>query len=743
MTTAKPQHVNDQSDAADDLIAELAKLMAQDAQGDRAQQQARDQAAAEDHARKAEPAPDNTFAFRLPGDTAPAQSADAPKPRFDFGETGKPADTPAAPVAAQSQAPAQPQPGSGVEPGAFDAGLSSKPVAPSAEDAPPAGHDAIADLIEAEFSPEPVAQEPQAPAAPEPRVADAPRERGGDTFKVAPVFGLSGPSGRPDAAPRQPQAAQPAAPEPQDDAASDPINAIESLIGDAVRAQVTRTEAEPAQPANANPSPALRSLATPVLPPSQPPFQSQSAEASEPDQAMSAEDAILAAAAATGAQVGWVDPQESVDYIAEDEQPRRAPRRNLRAFAGPAVALVALLAAGVGLYTVLGMGGTDGPPPLLTADAAPVKEVPEAQPAAEAEPESVVFNEIAGTETPAEDEQLVSRDQSQMASIAGSPPAADATDEGLVNRKVRTVTVRPDGTIVGGQDALAGTAMLPVERPNVPELPGAAPPADTANVAATAAPATTGDAPTIETAAVNPDAATVPGATSTDTDASATVSAEQLLVPGQPASVVDASGNAIAGRTAPVPMTPITRPSEPTGAPVAIATSPINALVDPATQAAATLPQQQPTATQPAAATTQQASTAPANDQPDTLAELISAWSADNQQPAAAATPAAAPAAAQPAATQTAATAPAQATTQAPAYVQLSSQRSAEAAQQTVTTLQNRYGSLFGGAPLEIQRVDLGDRGVYYRVRLPAQSLDSATQICNSVKAGGGDCFTL
>jgi hypothetical protein len=75
--------------------------------------------------------------------------------------------------------------------------------------------------------------------------------------------------------------------------------------------------------------------------------------------------------------------------------------------------------------------------------------------------------------------------------------------------------------------------------------------------------------------------------------------------------------------------------------------------------------------------------------------------------------------------------------------VQLSSQRTEEAAQQTAVNLQNRYGSLFGGAPLEVQRVDLGDRGVYYRVRVPAQSLDNATQICNSVKANGGDCFTL
>lgn len=735
MTTAKPQHGNDQSDAADDLIAELAKLMAQDAQGDRAQQQEdRGEAADEDHARKAEPAPatSNTFAFRLPGDAAPAQVAES----------------------SAHTVVAQPEPESA-----------------SSE------HDVIAELIEAELSAQPPAEtrgaEPQAPVVPspsEPHTADASHQHGGDVFKVAPVFGLSGPSSPVDSAPsrtelvaaaqaRQPEPARQPQLEPQDGANADPLDAIESLIGNAVRAEVVREPAaSPAEPGSSNPSPALRSLATPVMPSARQP--EPAAQTPEPAHALSAEDAILAAAAATGAEVGWVDPQESAaeEYVAEDAPLRRAPRRNLRAYAGPAVAVVALLAAGIGLYTVLGMGTPDGPPPLLTADATPVKEVPAAAPAAEAVPESVVFNEIAGTETPAEDEQLVSRDQSQMASIAGTPPdagATDASDEGLVNRKVRTVTVRPDGTIVGGEDALAGIAMLPVERPDVPELPGAAPPADTAAVPATAAPSTSGNAPaaaaegaTVETAALTPGANALTGspvttdATATTDAANAAVPAENLLVPGQPATAVDAEGNEIAGRTAPVPMGPIDRPSEPTGAPLAVAASPVNALVDPAAQTSATLPQQQPAATtqtaatQPAAAT--QAPDAAVDDSPDTLAELISAWSNDNQEPVQPAE------AAQPAATQTAATAPAQqATSQAPAYVQLSSQRSAEAAQQTVTTLQNRYGSLFGGTPLEVQRVDLGDRGVYYRVRLPAQSLDSATQICNSVKANGGDCFTL
>src|SRR5690606_3003077 len=94
MTTAKPQHGNDQSDAADDLIAELAKLMAQDAQDNHAQQhQDRGEAAGEGHVPSAEPASTNTFAFRLPGDASPVRPvASAPVARTDVGAADKPAE---------------------------------------------------------------------------------------------------------------------------------------------------------------------------------------------------------------------------------------------------------------------------------------------------------------------------------------------------------------------------------------------------------------------------------------------------------------------------------------------------------------------------------------------------------------------------------------------------------------------------------------------------------------------------
>ena len=77
----------------------------------------------------------------------------------------------------------------------------------------------------------------------------------------------------------------------------------------------------------------------------------------------------------------------------------------------------------------------------------------------------------------------------------------------------------------------------------------------------------------------------------------------------------------------------------------------------------------------------------------------------------------------------------------APAYVQLSSQPSASDAQASVKSMTAKYGSLFGGNTLVVQQVDLGQKGVRWRVRLPADSLSTAASICAQIKAQGGDCF--
>ena len=458
-----------------------------------------------------------------------------------------------------------------------------------------------------------------------------------------------------------------------------PLDEIERLVGPALRMSA---------PSPTPASPALRSLATPTVSTPAPakaveaaavaPKPVQPAPSARAYDLSSVDEAILAAAAATGAHVEWVnaDGREGSDTASHQTEalaePQREPRRLNRAVVGPLVAVGLLAVAGFGLYWVLGQGGTTtGPAPLLVADTTPTKEVPEVEETAEV-PQSVVFNEISGNNT-GDGEQLVSRDQADTEAVvaANSAPASvgvipdagsgtvDPNQDGLVNRKVRTVTVRPDGTIVSGDNSLAGSAILPVDRPDVPEVPGA-------------------DFSTPELIASAQSAEPTPAATPETTPETPTPT-QGAVEPGSDIAVVDASGTVVPGSTARVPME---RPSD------------FASLASAAIAAANASPA--PVATEPVA-------TPPAQQQ---AAVTASGGSAS-------------------------------------AYVQLASQRSEEAARQSAQAIATRYGVLFGGANLEIQRVDLGERGIYYRVLVPANSRESASNICTNVKAAGGDCLLL
>ena len=187
------------------------------------------------------------------------------------------------------------------------------------------------------------------------------------------------------------------------------------------------------------------------------------------------------------------------------------------------------------------------------------------------------------------------------------------------------------------------------------------------------------------------------------------------VAPGTMVAAVDAAGNPLAGRTAPVPML---RPADlvQATAPMVTDAAPVNAFVDPAASAGGNflppppgsstlgaLPTAQPAATQPAAA-------AAAPTQPAAIPGAVEVDALPNS---------------------------------APAYAQLASLRSEEEARQAAQALVTRFGPLFGGANMEVQRVDLGARGIYYRVRVPAASASDAGNICTTVLAAGGDCVLM
>lgn len=556
---------------------------------------------------------------------------------FDFGFDTSPPQPIAAPAAAPRPA---------VQPPAPDAGK-------------PASGDPIADLIAAELdsteaeeaapapAPRPFPQPGLPPAprpqlnsaagrGPAPQVQQSPAPRPEDRFGVAPVFGPTS------------KVQAPARPQPP----VDPMDEIESLIGEAVRVELTSDK--PAAPIVAAPAPTPAAQAAPVVPPLTAGFAPRRATIRDTEpQLPSAEAAILAAAAASGAEVGRIDSvrAEPSPYKRVKARPERRAG-GMRQYVGMAVAGTLLLAAGLGLYWVLGMGrGSDTDAPVLQADATPVKTVPPPATTAPTNQGSVVFNELDGKTAPT-DEQLVSRDDSEATSVAdvatpvGSSDSAGSESE-LANRKVRTVTVRPDGTIVSGDEAVAGNEELPVDRPSVPDLPGA-------------------DVQPSELLAAVP-SGTAPDATAGGTAAAAGSTDVAALASTAPTPAANIDPTIVA----PIPLA---RPAD------------RSTLNGGANQRAA--------ATQPAAQ----------------AADL---------------------------------TAPAATTGGSGPYVQLSSQPTQADAQNSLRATQNRLSGLLAGRSLAVRQVDLGPKGTWYRVVLPVDSFQEATQTCASLKANGVDCVPI
>jgi len=525
-------------------------------------------------------------------------------------------------------------------------------------------------------------------------VSVAPRPPESDRFAISPGVGLNmkPPGSQPLSSPAS-RAPHPA-PAHDDD---DPMSEIESLIGEAVRVELTpgpirvqapqsvspRVELEPEDEVEAEIAHRAEPAPPPVVPPLTTQFAPRRANLKDDAASRSAEDAILAAAAASGSDVGRMEP--SVGGESPYRRLKVKPERRsffsggLRQYIGMAVAGTLLLAAGLGLYWVLGMGRTSGTganAPVLTADATPTKVLPSAAPSAPTDvAKSPVLAKMDGATPAPSSEQLVSTEQSVADVTNGATPAAAGDNEsGLANRKVRTVTVRPDGTIVSGDDAVAGGEALPVDRPNVPTVPST----ETTNLLGN------GD----QSASPTP---LVPSAL----DATQDMSSATQTADASP--VID---------TSLVAPTPMQFPVRDTAAPKAGGSVPTNTSVN------ALLPKTTP--------------------QPQEL-DLMGGGNTTTQKPV-----------------QVAATKPAQATPtpaapsaggNAAAYVQLSSQPSASDAQASVKSMTAKYGSLFGGNTLVVQQVDLGQKGVRWRVRLPADSLSTAASICAQIKAQGGDCF--
>jgi sporulation related protein len=73
--------------------------------------------------------------------------------------------------------------------------------------------------------------------------------------------------------------------------------------------------------------------------------------------------------------------------------------------------------------------------------------------------------------------------------------------------------------------------------------------------------------------------------------------------------------------------------------------------------------------------------------------------------------------------------------------VQVSSQRSEAEAQTAFQSLQSKFPSQLGGKQAVIRKVELGEKGTYYRAMVPAGDAAEANQMCSGMKAAGGSCL--
>jgi hypothetical protein len=385
---------------------------------------------------------------------------------------------------------------------------------------------------------------------------------------------------------------------------------------------------------------------------------------------------------------------------------RRRTGRVLAVIAG-LMAIVAIGGAAVFLYR--SDAGTGGPPPIIAADSGPTKVPPDETAAAETDPQGKLIYDRVDESADGSETRLVTSGEAEIGDIPAtdadaadnpisrviipggpgvdSPVPTDGAGEAVIAeaepsateetdigpRMVRTVVVKPDGTIVSSEATGVDEDGNALPQPEESDIALAIPEPSRTQMDAVL---DGGDL------AVDPDPLSAPAA-------------------DEPAATADAAPSEAA---APVPE------PEPVPAP------PGEAEVPPAMR---TLPSPQP---EPVAAAPEPAAPPPARQEQTIVATRDSADGPIDLTPGTA--PAAGPA-------QTA----------GGVLVQVTAVRSEEEAVSAYRGLQQRYPSILGAFQPTIVRADLGERGIYYRVRVGPFSGGDATRLCEDLKAAGADCM--
>lgn len=401
-----------------------------------------------------------------------------------------------------------------------------------------------------------------------------------------------------------------------------------------------------------------------------------------------------AIAAAAREASPWVaeDPAILPHSMREEYEAARLPRESGGGFRIAAVVVAVLLAGGGALagWKYMGRPGARGPV-TIHADGEPLKILPDPT---KATPSGDGGEVSLKRDTKVDGSKIVSLQEDPVEHVSGRAP--DGREVRVINpgaqrptasdqpRSVKTVVVRPDGSIVSED----GPAQA--------------------------------------------------GAPATSTPPSVAVVPVVPIVPGQPAAPATAAKPGAPGVAAvpPIPTLPTpvaVAPTQPVAATPEVApTAPAVPVPLPAARPAETAAPARP----PVAAVPPKVQPAPAKPAAGNGAPLALGPVAPRLAPATPAPtrPAPAPAAAAPTPiTPTASAAGDWA-------VQLSASKSEADARGSFAAAQRRYSAL-AGRSVEVQRADLGAKGTYYRARVPAGSHEAATALCGQIKAQGGDCI--
>lgn len=406
---------------------------------------------------------------------------------------------------------------------------------------------------------------------------------------------------------------------------------------------------------------------------------------------------------------------------------------NRRGLVAAAAVVGIVVVGGAGFYlwnSSLGGDAGAGGPRVIAADSEPVKIKPDS-PGGKTVPNQdlAVYDKVAGTEsgTPsqqnlvntteepvdvvqrtldpdtlplegrAEGADANGKSEDRLAASEGTEAnngAAIAETNGISPRKVRTLVVKPDGTIVARETPAAATQTGET---------GVAASGASATIAQPSSESLATDGNATRTVALAPANSTAPADNATPVTTTPAADSTQVA---STSPTQNAGASALTGEDASLP--PIEADLRNTGAVPVPGSKPGGQSSGAQAVASTGADTSQPAATAPVP------SARPA-EQPVNIVEAVNergnlAGSAPADNPG--------------------------------GYVmQISSQPSEAGAQESYRNLSRRYASIIGDRGVSIQRANIANRGVFYRVRIPAGSKAEATSLCNQYKAAGGSCF--